>query len=517
MFCEKCGAQMDNDSKFCLNCGAPATPQAAPAAAPVAAPAAPAGPSFFSNKKNVMILAIVAAVIVVGIIVGIVIANLPTTIYIDDYITIEYNGLSTRGEAYLDFNSEAFEAALLEEMTQQEMYTMMARMQNSNSVLELDKTSELTNGDEIHISFYMDNEIAKDYGVQIKLKNDTITVNSLQEPVFLDLFKDLELTFTGCSPYSEVTFTNNSTNEYIKNNVSYYIDNSYNLEEGETFTVNANFYEYDAEEAGYIILESSKEYTATNLPQPVELNPFDYVTVTFSGLEGDGRAAYLVNEEANNFMNYVYFEFNKSSSLTEGETITLSYTYSSNRDPLKYGCKLVGGTTKQFTVPKLGAYVTDFTQLSSSEQTKVINKVTELAKYYLTKESDPNGTSDMTLTGTSYWSGNQLSHAAGLGNVKLHSVVAGQSGYWYTNNYLIFVFTVDITGHPNITENDGNTTGAMYIYLSNPIVKGDGTLEIDYDNKYAFNVNRYVYLSYDALKTNYLDGFSNQVVYTPSN
>ena len=516
MFCEKCGAQMDNDSKFCLNCGAPATPQAAPAAAPVAAPAAPAGPSFFSNKKNVLILAIVAAVIVVGIIVGIVIANLPTTIYIDDYITIEYDGLSTRGEADLRFNSEAFEAALLEEMTQQEMYTMMARMQNSNSVLELDKTSELTNGDEIHISFYMDNEIAKDYGVQIKLKNDTITVDSLQEPVFLDLFKDLELTFTGCSPYSRVTFTNNSTNEYIKNNVSYYIDNSYDLEEGETFTVNANFYEYDAEEAGYIILESSKEYTATNLPQPTELNPFDYVEVTFTGLEGEGRAAYKKTGDID-FMSYVSFEFNKSSSLTTGETITLSYTIRYSADPLEYGYKLTEGTTKQYTVPKLGSYVTDFTQLSADEQAKVINKVTELAKYYLTKESDPNGTSEMNLTGTSYWSGNQLSHAAGLGNVKLHSVVAGQSGYWYTNNYLIFVFTVDITGHPNITENSGNTTGAMYIYLSNPIVKGDGTLEIDYDSKYTFNVGKNVYLSYDALKTSYLDGYSNQVVYTPSN
>ena len=513
MFCEKCGAQMDNDSKFCLNCGAPATPQTAP----VAVSAAPAGPSFFSNKKNVLILAIVAAVIVVGIIVGIVIASLPATIYIDDYITIEYNGLSTRGEAYLDFNHNAFKAALLEEMTLQEMNIMHELLQNAGFLFELDKTSELTNGDEIHISFYMDNEIAKDYGVQIKLKNDTITVNSLQEPVFLDLFKDLELTFNGCSPYSEVTFVNNSTNEFIQNYVSYYIDNSYNLEEGEIFTVNANFSEYSAEEAGYIILESSKEYTATNLPQPVELNPFDYVTVTFSGLEGDGRANYQVNEEAHSFMNYIYFEINKSSSLTEGETITLSYTYSSSRDPLQYGCKLVGSTTKQFTVPKLGSYVTDFNQLSADEQTKVTNKVMELAKYYLTKEGETNGTSEMNLTGTDYWSGNQLNHAAGLGNVKLHSVVAAQSSsYTWHTKYLIFVVTVDITGHPNIAENGGNTTGAIYIYLTNPIVKGDGTLEIDYESKYTFSVNKYVYLSYDALNTNYLSYLYNPVTYTPA-
>lgn len=506
---------MDNDSKFCLNCGAQATPNAAPAAAPVAAPAAPAGPSFFSNKKNVLILGIVAAVIIIGIIVGVVIANLPTTIYMDDYITIKYEGLSTKGDAYMDFNSEAFMNALKAEMTEQEAYTMMARLENSGSILELEVPENLANGDEIHILFSFDNEIAKEYGVQFKLKNDTIKVEALQEPVFLDLFADIELTYTGCSPYSKVEFVNNSTNTFIQEEVSYYISNNYNLEEGETFTIEAYFSEYDAEEAGYIILESNKEYTASNLPQPTELNPFDYVTVNFTGLAGNGNATYTVNDEENDFMNYyVRFEFNKSSALSEGDVITLAYTIRYNEDPLQYGYTLTETTTKQYTVPKLGQYITDFSQLTESGRNSAIASATEEAKYHLTKESSDNNTSYIRLYNTGFSSLNELSYATGLSNVKLHSVIAAQDqGWWSNTNYLCFIFTVDITGHSNITGTNG--TGYFYMYLKNPIMKGDGTLEFDFENNDLL-YSRNCYLSYEDLKAYHLDSFEVQTPYTPA-
>ncbi len=518
MFCEKCGAQMDNDSKFCLNCGAKVTPEAAPAAAPaaapVAAPAAPAAPSFFSNKKNVMILGIVAAIVVVGIIVGVVIANLPTTIYMDDFITIEYEGLSTKGSAYMNFDDEAFMARLKEEMTEQEAYTLLMQLGNAGMDLELEAAENLANGDEIYILFSVNNDIAKEYGLKFEVKNSTIKVEALKEPVFLDVFADLELTFTGCSPYADVTYLNNSTNEFVQKEVSFYINNSRDLEEGETFTIEAYFSEYDAEEAGYIILESTKEYTATNLPKPTELNPFDYVEVIFTGLEGKGYAEFKKSEEID-FMDYIRFEFNKSSNLAEGEVITLAFRVSSSYiDPLEYGYTLPEATTKQYTVPKLGQYITDFAQLTESGRNSAIAGALEEAKRYLTKESTDNRTDYIRLYETGFNSLNELTYAAGLSNVKLHSVIAAQDQGWSTTNYLCFIFTVDITGHSNVA-NGGDCTGYFFMYLSNPIMKGDGTLEFDFEDR-DLSYYRYCFLTYEELQSYCLASYEVQNPYTPA-
>lgn len=510
MFCEQCGTQLDNDSKFCLNCGTPITPVEAPPAAPVEAPAAP---GFFSSKKNVMITCIVAAVLVVGIIAAIIIAGLPTPIYMDDFITIEYEGLSTKGTAYLNFDYDAFENRLLQEMSKQEMEVMARRLQNTMIEPDLDRTSDLTNGDELRISFFFDNEIAKEYGVEFKLRNETVKVAGLQEPIFLDLFADLKLTYTGCSPYSEVAVENTSTDAFIQNNVRYYISNRYDLEEGETFTVSASFSEYDANQAGYIILESEKEYTATNLPQPTLLDPFDYVNVTFTGLDGNGRAHFEKTGDID-FMNYIYFEFNKQASLVEGDTIALTYSVSGNRDPLKYGYKLAETTFKQFTVPKLGKYLENFTDITGAEQQKIMDKAIEVAKLYLTKEDSNNKTGSMYLK-TAYNYSNQLSRATGLSNVKLHSVLTARTSKYATNPTLYFIVSVDIAGHPNIE--GGSATGYIYMTISNAIVKGDGTLEVDYDSNYIFSVNSSVYLGYDALDTNYLSGLYEPIVFTPAN
>lgn len=523
MFCEKCGKKLEDDSKFCEHCGAPVvSDQATPAPAAPVATAAPAAvqqkaKSFLSNKKNVTILAAVAAVLVLVIVAVSVINALPTKMVLDDYISIEYSGLSTQGYAYLNFNEELFLADL---GTEKELFgtalsSYYAQIWATGISLELDKTVELANGDEINIVFENNEEALKELGLKLVLNDPVIVVEGLQEPIYLDLFEGLEFTYSNCAPYAYAEISATSDNSFIKDNVYYYLEGAYDLSGGSVFTVYANYSEYTANENGYIIKENSKEITvaAEDLPQPVELNPFDYVTVTFDGIEGEGYAECEIDYDACDFLGNLRFEFNKDYDLSEGETITLSYTNPYDSDPLYYGYTLTNTTAQQYTVPKLDSHITAFSQLPESERTKILDKVDELAHYYLTKESNPNGTLQIKLTGTDYNNGNELSHAAGTGNLKLHSVVAGKiSGWWSSTPYLVFVYTFDITGHPNVTDNEGNVTGAcVYLYIENPVMNGDGTLDNSIDEDILCNSR--CYLSYEELEKAFLEDLEDQDVY----
>ncbi len=504
MFCENCGSKLDDDSRFCLVCGTAVAPQALPPEDRGTEPVPPEAAAGLFSKKPAKIAAVIALVLAVVLLAAgaVLIFVLPTTVYVDNLIVIDYAGLSTLGTAEISMDADALTARLQEEMTAEEVSRMMERIAESSYTLELDKTSGLTNGDTLSIHFFMDNEIAREYGVQFKLKSSTVTVDALREPVYLDLFADLKLIYTGCSPYTTVAIENSSDNAYIQSGVTYSIRNDTDLEEGEKFTVEAAFSAEEANAAGYIILNPAKTYTATNLPQPELLDPFAHVEVLFSGLDGGGRVQHQIKDEDIPFMSFISFQFDKDALLTEGDVITLSYTVAEGQDPLQYGYTLAEGTAKQFTVPKLGTYLTDFQQLSAQGQAQLIQKATEIARLYLTRESADNKTGDMKLTGTGTSRKNQLSLAADLGNVRLHSVTACQdSPLTYHNKYLYFFFTVDITGHPSIKENGGNATGAMFLRISNPIVKSDGTLETDAEYKFTFGTNSYVYLSIDALNT----------------
>lgn len=597
MFCEKCGAQVENDSKFCLNCGSPVTPQVAPVAV-----AAPAGPSalakFFSNKKNVTIAAIVAAVLVVAIVAIIIVSSLPKPIYMDDYMKIEYSGLDGMGCAYMTGDGEKLREDLLKYMSETEAELMMTRLRNQGFNFELTKTEELSNGDKIPLLLEVDNEIAKEYGVVFKLRSETTTVSGLKPsvqldlfadlvityegyspdayvriesksenefiknyvsysvsnnydieegdtftveayysysaaeeqgyiikesskeytatnvpvPVELDVFADLEITYTGCEPYAKVTVTSKSTNEFIQEYVSYYVTNGKNLSEGDVFTVTASFSSYTAENHGYIINETSKEYTATNLPEPVELNVFDHIEVVFTGIEGNGKASYKVITDNTFIKSYVRFQFNKSSGLTEGETIALIYTVSSYVDPLEYGYTLSDVTSQNYTVPALGKNLTNFTDLSEEEQARLLAYVLAEAEGYLTKEGAT--ASGLTLYNTGYSAGNELKNATSLSNLKVESVIYGQQGSWVVTDYLVFVVTVDIAGHPNLPATNGSATGHFYFYLSSPVVKADGTLENDLES--SLKRASYCYKSYEDICQYYLNNIKNQVVFDPN-
>ena len=513
MFCERCGKEVDDDSRFCQYCGAAVTP--------VAPRMLHAGASLWQwlsnalkDKKKIRVLWGALAAVIVVILAVILIAAMPRTVVLDDYITVRFEGLSTLGTAYLELDTEGFLAEFGREIETGEAAKDI--LERAEFKLELDNTTNLANGDKVYIDFFCDPEVLEEYDLRIRLKRDTRPVEGLREPEYLDLFAQLQLTYVGCAPYAEVRMSDGSGNAFIRDNVLYSIKDGTQISEGSTFTVEASCLDAAAHAAGYIILEKSREYTVAGLPQPQELNVFDQIEVAFSGIEGEGKAAYEF-AEGMEFLKDLRFVFNKDSDLKEGDVVTLSYTNPYNLDPLKYGYTFSSATAKQYTVTKLGSYVTSFRQISGTEQEKLLKKVDALARFYLTKSSGENGTSSMLLENTGFANGNELFHAAGTSNVTLHSVIAGQTGSRYPTYYLVFVYTFDISAHPNITKNNGDVADAcVYFYIKNPVLKGDGELDIDYEADTDILCKTSCYLNYGALEEAFLKSLTEQDVYTPS-
>ena len=114
-FCGKCGAENDNNAKFCQKCGAPLSTQEAPKAAVnntvannnnAGATAAPKSAVKVSPKLIGAICA--GAVVFIAIIFAIL--NSKPTINLNKYIKYEADGYNGYGKAHVSVDWDAIEA-----------------------------------------------------------------------------------------------------------------------------------------------------------------------------------------------------------------------------------------------------------------------------------------------------------------------------------------------------------------------------------------------------------------------
>ncbi len=103
---------------------------------------------------------------------------------------------------------------------------------------------------------------------------------------------------------------------------------------------------------------SDVQFTVDGLTELIEVNPFDYTTVAFEGMDGEGRAvAVQVSDEDE--MN-VYFSYDKDSNLTNGDQINVS---------LKH-CNIKGkqvNKTSPDSIAEYGYYFTENEKLITVE------------------------------------------------------------------------------------------------------------------------------------------------------
>lgn len=300
MFCPKCGAQVENGTKFCPKCGqamevspAPAaapTPEPVPAPAPEVAPApastpvaapAPAAPKK-PNNLGLIIAGCLGAFLILFVLMIVILVQ-PKKINMNKYVTIEFYGYETIGTAKAVYDEEAFitdlkkalkikdsnkepknEKELAKLLEQQLMASQKLSTCRSLARPQLDKANDLSNGDTVVLSFDINNDAAKEYGIKFVGKEKKFKAEGLQQINVVDAFADIEVKFTGTSPNGNMEYNYNGNIPGV-NRYQYAADKTYGLRNGDTVTLTLNINENYLIEQGYKIKEFSKTYTVSGL------------------------------------------------------------------------------------------------------------------------------------------------------------------------------------------------------------------------------------------------------------
>lgn len=190
-----------------------------------------------------------------------------TEIDVMEGLELNYNGVDGYGTASIAdsyvWEDAAMEAAGFDEdkMTDDnigEMFRGMAAIEEAVSY-EVYPNENLSNGDEVTVKATVDNESVEEYKIQFTGSEKKFIVEGLQELEEVDLFDGLTVEFEGFAPY--VTATVNKQNVRSDISVSYSLDKQENLTVGDTVTVMAEYDEDSLLQKGYIVKESTKEFT----------------------------------------------------------------------------------------------------------------------------------------------------------------------------------------------------------------------------------------------------------------
>lgn len=244
-------------------------------------PMAPRQP--MSRGAKIMIAAAAAAVVIIGVVL-IVVLNWKTTINLQDYVKVKFDGYDTMGTASIEFDDDKFyedvkksrkvkkqmgNAGALDDIKDTDDWEALAdALQNAMSVYsfasgldwKLDKDEKLSNGDKVNVIFTFDNEKAAESGIKFQGEKAEFTVSGLKEVKEIDPMADITVEFSGTSPDCSAKVVNNSTEAALKD-VYYNLSKTYDIAKGEKITVSID---YDEDMKAYYLGQYGCKFTTTS-------------------------------------------------------------------------------------------------------------------------------------------------------------------------------------------------------------------------------------------------------------
>ena len=181
----------------------------------------------------------------------------------------------------------------------------------------LDKISGIRNGDVLTVTVRCDEKALKKFNIRLINTTYTVSVSDLNSVESLNAFADVTISFT-------FSITKSSNNGELSN--------------GDTVTVVANCtsasYNPDDSTIDYngkkyaVSRSSSSEFTVSGLESSKELDPFENVTINFTGISPRVTATGVNTDSASEIIKNTFeYTISQSSNLSLGDVITVKAEY----------------------------------------------------------------------------------------------------------------------------------------------------------------------------------------------
>lgn len=342
MFCPKCGTEI-TEGVFCPKCGTKVAEEVKTESQAVSQPESsrqaspqPQKPVQKNEAKkapvNTKMIGIIGAALAALLLVIIVVCTHKPTINLDKYITVEFEGYETLGKATATVDWNAIE----------EKYGKKIKVNKSALKKDLKK------------------ELGGDY-------SDTIFGEMIDE--YLD----------------------EGAIDLLSSCISGSLDRSNGLSNGDEVTYS---FKCDDEEVerylGCKLKYSDKTFTVSGLEQVGTFNPFDGVTVSYSGIAPNGTAN-LSYEYENDYTHYLNYKLDKRDGLSNGDTVTLTVSISGSEDSFvsNFG-KLPSPTEQKYTVDGLMAYISSAADIPDDLMVSMQNQAEDIIKANVAKNWKEN-------------------------------------------------------------------------------------------------------------------------------
>lgn len=254
-----------------------------------------------------------------------------------------------------------------------------------------------------------------------------------------------------------------------------------NLSNGQKITIKIKYDPLLMEENDVEFKNASKEYTVKDLVELIPVDPFEDVTVTFDGASPEGYASYN-NDSDIDCVDWASMEFDKRDGLKNGDVVKLTVDPDDVDYAVSKGYRFTA-TSKEYTVEGLDYYYNSIEEISEEH----------MAEYQKAAEEE--------LEIRAEWI-----YDAEMTDIKVIGTYFAKSTVHATNNKIVFVYTATLTS----TEGDFDPT-TIYIPVSMKVTRvedgklgdlyayTDGTIftEVGYNTYYG-------YISGDIMYTEYI-------------